>query len=429
MLRLRFTHLGLAVLFLGTFCAMSSAATLIVGKPGAPCPNVHFSTISAAVSAAGPGDVIAICPALYPEQVTINKPLKLKGLSIDGVNRVLIQPATLSEVNGYESVVSVVNTTNVSIENLAIDAGNNLVTGCSPLLSTVHFFNSSGSISRSALSGAQLQNSASCSELSPGNGFGVLVDSDGTVSGPFNVAVNQNNIHNYGKDGIFALGPAYGVSPVPVNVEAAGNSIAGIGPASGTLQFGVFLIGATGWITGNMINEGTCGALDFNDCANLRSEGVVLRAAGEGTVVDGNYITNAQSGIFINGGTRFRITNNVIRNIDALDGIDIQGTASGYFTDSLIAGNTVFNVLPLSNEGCGVFEFSGTGVSGSTFINNTVNDAYCGVGYVTGDHVLSGTYFNTLYTNLNDDLPSPNPVEPAVSAGLRRAAHMLKTSE
>jgi nitrous oxidase accessory protein NosD len=178
-----------------------------------------------------------------------------------------------------------------------------------------------------------------------------------------------------------------------------------------------------------MINEGTCGALDFNDCDNLRSEGVVLRSAGEGTVVDGNFITNAQSGIFINGGTKFRITNNVIRNIDALDGIDIQGTASGYFTDSLIAGNTVFNVLPLGNESCGVWEFSGSGVSGNTIANNTVNDTFCGVGYVTADRVVSGAYSNTLYTNVNTDGTVPNPVEPAVSAGLRRAAHVLRTAE
>jgi hypothetical protein len=180
---------------------------------------------------------------------------------------------------------------------------------------------------------------------------------------------------------------------------------------------------------GNMINEGTCGALDFNDCYNLRSEGVVLRAAGEGTVVDGNFITNAQSGIYINGGTKFKITNNVIRNIDALDGIDVFGSALGYFTDSLFAGNVISNAVPVGNESCGIYEWSGTSVSGSTFINNTVNDAYCGVGYVTGDHVVSGTNFNTLYTNLNDDLPSGNPVEPAVSAGLRRAAHMSKPAE
>jgi nitrous oxidase accessory protein NosD len=424
MLRLRFTHLGLAVLFLGTFCALSSAATLVVGAPGVPCPNAHYNTIGAAISAAASGDVIAICPALYPEQVTINKPLKLKGLSVDGANRVLIQPATLSEVNGYESVVSVVNTTNVSIENLAMDASNSTVTGCSPMLSVVHFFNSSGGVYRSAISGAQIQDPASCPGAFPGNGFGVLVDSDGTVSGPFNVAVDQNSIHNYTKDGVFALGPAYGVSPVPVNVEVADNAIAGIGPASGALQFGVYLIGASGRISGNMINEGTCGALDSNDCYNLRSEGVTLRDAVEGTVVDGNFITNAQSGIYLNMGTKFRITNNVIRNIDALDGMDVFG-----LTDTLFAGNVISDAVPVDNESCGIWENSGTGISGNTFINNTVNDAYCGVAYVTADHVVSGTYFNTLYTNVNTDGTVPNPVEPAVSAGLRRAAHMLRTSE
>ncbi len=99
-----------------------------------------------------------------------------------------------------------------------------------------------------------------------------------------------------------------------------------------------------GKISSNVITEGLCGTLSSADCINVRSEGVTLRAVGDGTAVDRNVITNAQSGIFINGGNNLRITNNQISNIDAMSGMDIQGTASGFLTNSLIDGNTIFNV-------------------------------------------------------------------------------------
>ena len=130
------------------------------------------------------------------------------------------------------------------------------------------------------------------------------------------------------------------------------------------------------------------------DCLKVRSEGVTLRAVGDGTVVDHNTITRAQSGIFINGANDARITNNLIGNIDVLDGIDIQGTASGFFT-CLIDDNTIFNIGPTPfsspfNFSCGVSEFSGTGVSGNTISHTTVNDPNCGVAFVTADRVESG---------------------------------------
>jgi hypothetical protein len=277
-------------------------------------------------------------------------------------------------------------------------------------------------VSDAAISGAELQDVSTCSGLF-GNGFGVLVENDGSLPGPFNVSVGQSSIHDYTQDGIYVVGPGAGISPAAVNVDIAGNSISGVGPASGTLQFGVFLNGAAGQITGNMISEGLCGTLAIGpDCVNLRSEGVTLRSVGAGTVVNGNYISNAQSGIFMNGVTQAKITNNVISNIQGLDGMDLEGV-----TDSLIQGNTVFNALPVSNDSCGIWENTGTGISGNTIENNTVNDAYRGVAYVTADRVVSGTYFNTLYTTFNIDLnpEGPPPVEPGTppSAAAFRSRH------
>jgi hypothetical protein len=424
-----------ALPFLGMAYITGQAQTVLtVGQPGTPCPSAQYATIGAAVAAAAPGDTIAICPALYPEQLIVAMPLTLVGLDVVtaskegkyGVNRVLIQP-TLTDLQSlpYEAVITVMNTSGVTIRNLAIDASLNSVSGCSPTLADVAFFNSSGAVETSALSGAELQDVSTCSGLF-GNGFGVLVDNDGRLPGPCNVSVSQNSIHDYEQDGIYVLGPGSGVSSAVVNVTIAGNSISGVGPASGTLQFGVFLNGAVGYITGNRISEGLCGPLTLSDCYNLRSEGITLRSVGAGTVVDGNIINNVQSGIFINGVTQAKITNNVIGNVEGLDGMDIEG-----LTGSLIDGNLIFNAFPVSNESCGIWEYSGTGDAGNTISNTTVNDAYCGVEYVTADTVKPGTYFNTLYTTFNGDL-NPNglpPTEPGqpsagpASADFRASDH------
>jgi hypothetical protein len=412
---------------------LSPAATLTVGQDNwypqskasahrAPrdltataCPNLQFYSINAALNAASPGDTIAICPGLYTEQLVITKPVTLLGLTASGIGRVLLQPAlTLQQNLAAEAVITVMNTSGVSIQNLAINGSNNTVTGCSPGVAGIHFYNSSGSVANNAIFGTHLANPLGCTALPFGNGFGVLVD--GNQPGPFDVSISQNSIHDYTANGIEVNG-----SGTAITAEIQGNTISGVGPANGVFQFAVFVLnGAVGIITNNVITEGLCGAVSSSNCISMRSEGITLRAAGAGTVVDSNVISNAQSGIFINGGNFLSITNNQIRNIDAMSGMDIQGSATGSFTNSLIQGNSIFNVGPIDpdavtdGEGCGINEYSGTGVAGNLISNNTVGDAYCGVAYVTADTVQPGSFFNTLYTQLNVDIWTtfPPAVEP-----------------
>jgi nitrous oxidase accessory protein NosD len=83
------THTGLALLFLGTFCATTSVARAeervrIVGQANTPCPNAQYTTIKDAVHVVDPGDVIEICPALYSEQLIITKRLTLRGRTREG---------------------------------------------------------------------------------------------------------------------------------------------------------------------------------------------------------------------------------------------------------------------------------------------------------------------------------------------------------
>lgn len=54
-------------------------STWVVDRDGVQCSNADFTTIQAAVEAAHPGDLIRVCPDIYPEQVTVDKPLALVG--------------------------------------------------------------------------------------------------------------------------------------------------------------------------------------------------------------------------------------------------------------------------------------------------------------------------------------------------------------
>src|SRR5207302_9795329 len=166
--------ISLALLFLGTLC---SAATLRVGHPNTSCPNAQYTTITAAVNAAAPGDVIEICPALYPEQLIITKPLILRGVltkvnieiylpCCNEVKRVLLQPS-LQDLQGlpFEAVITVMDTEDVTIDNLAIDASQNTVAGCDIGLSAVHLYNASCRLKNNTVFGETLLNSKSCATL------------------------------------------------------------------------------------------------------------------------------------------------------------------------------------------------------------------------------------------------------------------------
>lgn len=206
--------------------------------------------------------------------------------------------------------------------------------------------------------------------------------------------VQGNSIHDYSKEEVRVM---------------SGNVITGLGPAAGYFfQFGVFILnGAVGQIKGNQIAEGDCGTLNLTDCVNARSEGVVLRAVGDGSVVDQNVITRAQSGIFINNANKARITNNLIGEIPALDGVDVQG-----MSNCLLCNDSISNATPLTNQSCGIVEFPRMGSAGGTeennlIINTVVNDAWCGIAYVQTTTVVSGHYSNVQYTKFRSDVGPP----------------------
>jgi hypothetical protein len=379
----------------------AASQTHLVSADQKICPTARYTSIQAAIDASLPGDVINVCPGVYNEQIVISKPVTVNGVTVNSLDVALLQPSALVPTGGGSdiAVVSVLNTDGVHLLNIGVDASKNTISDCTPTLAAVHFLNSSGEIRNDAITGAKLTSPGACTTLS-GNGYGVLLESTG--AGSYSVLVQGNSIHDYSKEGVRAIGNG-------IIATVSGNVITGLGPAAGYFfQFGVFIRdGAVGLIKSNQIVEGDCGILNLTDCFNARSEGVVLRAVGDGTVVDQNVITRGQSGIFINNANKARITNNLIGEISALDGIDAQG-----MSNSLLLNNSISNATPLGNQSCGIVEAPGMGSAGGTeennlIINTVVNDAWCGLAYVQTTTVVSGQYSNVQYTQFRSDIGPP----------------------
>jgi pectin methylesterase-like acyl-CoA thioesterase len=79
------TALAIVAIF---FPATARARTLTAGN----CPRGAFATIQSAVDTANPGDTVQVCPGFYPEQVTITKPLTVKGIAVANADAAVILP-------------------------------------------------------------------------------------------------------------------------------------------------------------------------------------------------------------------------------------------------------------------------------------------------------------------------------------------------
>lgn len=69
--------------------------------PGQNDPQNLKTTIQAGVNAASPGDTVFVCQGTYPEQVTIDKPLRLQGENLS--NTKIMPPASSAEISSPTS--------------------------------------------------------------------------------------------------------------------------------------------------------------------------------------------------------------------------------------------------------------------------------------------------------------------------------------
>ena len=68
-----------AALLAPTMAAAGGRPALLVDDDREQCPHARFTSIQAAVDAAHANDVIKVCPGLYTEAITVDKPLEIEG--------------------------------------------------------------------------------------------------------------------------------------------------------------------------------------------------------------------------------------------------------------------------------------------------------------------------------------------------------------
>jgi len=137
-----------------------SASELKVGGGG------QYSTISAAVKAANPGDTILVSPGTYVENVVANKPLKI--VSTNGAQ------ATVAKASDASKDVFLLGSTDITIQGFTITGGNmgvafGQISNCILTKCVVN-----GNVFGVYLAGAT-SNLVSNNNLN-GNGFGIYMD-------------------------------------------------------------------------------------------------------------------------------------------------------------------------------------------------------------------------------------------------------------
>ncbi|WP_165439962.1 right-handed parallel beta-helix repeat-containing protein [Micromonospora kangleipakensis] len=87
--------------------AEPASSTLVVDRDGVQCGNAEYISIQAAVDAAQPGDRIKVCPDLYAESVTVDKPLTLFGDpdAVDAVDCFQPTPSQLDDADSARQVI------------------------------------------------------------------------------------------------------------------------------------------------------------------------------------------------------------------------------------------------------------------------------------------------------------------------------------
>lgn len=402
---------GILVAVLVLAAAPAFAGNLAVGPPGCTPNYTHFTTIQAAVNAAplAGTTTIVVCPGIYTEQVQIiGKKIILKGVSYGGSDAAIIEPppgglvANATSTFGgpaIEAMVLVQNTT-ATIEDLTVDATNNLTVGGQDPIG-IFYQNASGIITRNNVLHVQV-----IGGFGDQGGLGIYVES-GTTTGPPNpsneanstVTISYNNVQDYDKNGITANGtPAGPTSNVGVTIKY--NTVIGAGMVPDNAQNGIQLYGANGTITSNIIDG------DWYTGPGYVATGVLILQS-TAPLVEANTISNTNVGIYLQS-----------INPDDTDNATIKSntiTATHEYDGIVLCANlstATSNIINVADESGINVAACGDPAPTDTVYSNTINGACAGIlvappasGTTTPD-----TYYNVttpVLSSLTDTCATP----------------------
>jgi parallel beta-helix repeat protein len=365
----------------GTPWRALATTTYVVGPSKCLPGKVHFSTIQSAVSSVPAGSNVNVCPGTYPEQVVINEPLTLTGVT-DGTGDaavITVPPGGLA-VNGTHSSLGPVavqllveNTVLVTVGNLTIDGtGAGCVSGAARVFGMEFYFVGTPV---DGTSGGKIQNIVVRNELDTctltdgievDNSYVTIINNElhdiditpiGSRGGQVNIA--NNNIQN-ALNGIV-------VSTSTAANTVTGNTISNLGPSVGfTIPVGLWLDSSNGTVTKNTVSNASAGY------------GVYLPSSTSGTNVNTNKLNDTYIALYLLNST----------------------------SNTLVQSNTV------ARTSYGVADLSFGG--GNTVTKNTVNESYYGVytGGSTTDTITPNTFYNVVVTVDPNPLIDPGGTSP-----------------
>ncbi|MFT3866598.1 MAG: Ig-like domain-containing protein [Solirubrobacterales bacterium] len=293
---------------------VAGANVWTVDDDQAQCPNAQFTTIQEAVEYANAWDTIVVCPGVYEESstpvnstmnpvaegavngLTIKKPLKIIGA---GAEEVTIKPssslttlagstARLRDGGGNVITVSRQSLGSSEYDEEYVDiSGVTIESGSTEAEAGVAFFNASGRIADSVVSGGSWGVVETNSMLAAGEG-----------TPERQVTIEDSKISGYGSGGVLFDASKGGVDGAAGNTERSGenqvgyikgSTIEGSGGTASEAQTGVaYRSGAHGEITDSAIldNQGTTGT----------SYGILAADAGSLSVEESEIAGNGGSG-------------------------------------------------------------------------------------------------------------------------------------
>ncbi len=361
-----------------------------------------FTTIQAAINAAGPDGTILIGAGNYVEQLSITG---MDGLTIIGAGEGLVtitSPASLA-VSGnsayfgdaVRSVVTVTNSLDIEISGVTIDgafSGDTTPGSNGDELSGIAILNSSVSVS--AVTVDNVGNSQGGGLFGLQHGSGIFIDNSGITGDVVNVT--DTVITDFQKTGIIVIG---------TTINFVGNTITGIGATGLTAQNGIQIALSQGTIGGNTISG--IGYTVPVGGTYFYSSGIIAYEPIGALGIDGNTIT----GVGLAG------------EFTALDLSDVDGVAVSFQGNAVSDATYGVYAYTFTGGGLGLDaqpNFTGTTFTGITFegIHFNPEESY-GAPFTTATTFnVSGTQFDdTLFGSLGADTLSGNAGDDTLGGG------------
>jgi hypothetical protein len=394
-------------------------------------------TIQAAINGVASGGEVAVCPGIYPEQVTINQPVTLTGITNGTASAAVVVPpaaglaTNASDIfgNPVSAQIFVENATAVTIENLTVDGVGNNIVGCVPTtFEGIYFQNSSGKIQHNTVRNQYQTDIADYGGCQ--NGLAINVESLTTASV---VTVSANSVRAFQKNGITATGSATGTgAPGPI-VTISGNYIVGLGatalnwlPSAPAAENGIqFSYGATGTVTQNTVNDTIWGPDTSADTGDAASG--ILVYASQGININDNKVNSAQFSIVAVSDPTYGtadgtiVSTNYIAGTQIFDAIDLCSNAN------TARSNTIYGS---TESGIHIDDTCGTS-NNNVVTSNNINEGCAGIlegATSTGNTISSNTFYNVVTTILSGDTCTLPSYAPAARSAAPRSHKALRPS-